>query len=204
MRRIWQAVVVAAAWAVLAGVMAGAATVEGYARKVAGLVDPAKLATLGERGANPRVQKYVALLAEAKAAGAKPEKVAAEVVKITGMKGEASKLTARQMVRNLKIAEAFGCVDANGLEEMRRGRAPRVGRGQYKGDELSVDHIIPRQVVPELDNVIANLELLPLRKNEEKNANVGKRQVELGRRLEKAGLLSPTGFQALEAKARGR
>ena len=32
----------------------------------------------------------------------------------------------------------------------------------YAGDQLSVDHIIPRAVVPELDNVIANLELMPL------------------------------------------
>jgi hypothetical protein len=29
-----------------------------------------------------------------------------------------------------------------------------------------VDHIIPRAVVPELDNVIANLELMPLHLNE--------------------------------------
>ncbi len=47
--------------------------------------------------------------------------------------------------------------------------APKVMKGPYKGDELSVDHIIPRAVVPELDNVIANLELLPLRMNESKN-----------------------------------
>jgi hypothetical protein len=33
---------------------------EDYAVKIAPLIDPAKLATLGERGANPRVQKHVA------------------------------------------------------------------------------------------------------------------------------------------------
>ena len=42
-----------------------AADVSGYAARIAPLIDPAKLATLGERGANPRVQKYVAQLAEA-------------------------------------------------------------------------------------------------------------------------------------------
>jgi hypothetical protein len=36
---------------------------------------------------------------------------------------------------------------------MRRGRAPNVQKGPYKGDELSVDHINPRAVVPELDKV---------------------------------------------------
>jgi len=46
---------------------------------------------------------------------------------------------------------------------MRRGKAPTVMKGPYKGDQLSVDHIIPHAAVPELDNVIANLELMPLR-----------------------------------------
>ena len=59
---------------------------------------------------------------------------------------------------------------------MRHGRAPTIKRGPYKGDELAVDHLIPRAVVPELDHVIANLELLPLRMTESKNANVGERQ----------------------------
>ena len=34
-----------------------------------------------------------------------------------------------------------------------------------------MDHIIPRAVVPELDHVIANLELMPLRLNERKNSH---------------------------------
>lgn len=45
---------------------------------------------------------------------------------------------------------------------------------------LSVDHIIPRAVVPELENVIANLELMPLRLNESMNAKIGDRQRRVG------------------------
>jgi len=181
--------------AVLAlAIVAQGTSARSYAEKISSLIDPAKLATLGSRGANPRVQKYVALLAEAKAAGEGPTKVAAEAVRIVGMKGQAAKLTSRQMVRNLKIAETFGCLEPEGLARMRRGGAPKVTRGKCKGDELSVDHIIPRQVVPELDNVIANLELMPLRLNEEKNASIGKRQVELAVKLEKAGLVSKQGM----------
>ena len=48
-------------------------------------------------------------------------------------------------------------------------------------------------VVPELDNVIANLELMPLKMNEGKKAKVGARQLGLARKLEKAGLLSADG-----------
>jgi hypothetical protein len=150
--------------------------VEAYAAKVAPLVDPAKLATLRERGANPRVQKYVAQLAEAKQAGVSPEKGAARALVIVDMKGDAAKLTAEAMVRNLRIAESLGCLDADGLRDMRKGQSPTVQRGPYRGDQLSVDHIIPRAVVPELDNVLANLELLPLRVNQSKNAKMGQRQ----------------------------
>ncbi len=61
-----------------------------------------------------------------------------------------------------------------------------------------MDHIIPLKVVPELDNVIANLELMPLRMNEGKNAKIGARQVDLARKLHKAGLLSSEGLRAVE------
>jgi len=84
---------------------------------------------------------------------------------------------------------------------MRHGRAPTIQRGPYKGDQLSVDHIIPRAVVPELDNVIANLELMPLRVNESKNAKVGERQLALAEKLHAAGLLSREGLQKAKRAA---
>jgi len=65
-----------------------------------------------------------------------------------------------------------------------------VTKGPYKGDQLSVDHIIPRAVVPELDNVIANLELMPSRMNSAKRDRIGSRQKALAQKLHRAGLLS--------------
>jgi hypothetical protein len=53
---------------------------------------------------------------------------------------------------------------------------------------LSVDHIIPRSVAPELDNCIANLELMPLRLNQSKGDSIGDRQRSLARKLHSAGL----------------
>ena len=179
-----------------------AGDIESYARKISSLVDPAKLATLGERGANSRVEKYVAILAEAKARGVAPKKVAAKAVVFVGMKGKAAALTSQAMVGNLVIAERLGCLDSEGLQEMHRGEAPTVRRGPYRGEKLSVDHIIPRAVVPELDNVIANLELMPLKMNEGKNANIGSRQVDLARKLHKAGLLSSEGLRVVERKGK--
>jgi hypothetical protein len=159
-----------------------------HAQKIAALIDPAKLSTLAPRGANPRVQKYVAQLFEAQQAGLDPVKCAGEAVTLAGMKGDAAQLTVDAMVRNLRIADQLGCLTAEGLAEMRRGRAPTVARGPYAGDELSVDHIIPFAVMPQLDRVIANLELMPLRMNRSKAAKMGERQKKLAEELSRAGL----------------
>jgi hypothetical protein len=189
-----------AVWLVAVGTLAAEApSVESVAKAISSLIDPVKLATLGERGANPRVQKYVALLADAKAKGAKPGKVAKRAVALVGMKGPAAKLTVEAMVQNLRIAEKSGCTDAEGLRDLRKGQAATVRRGDHQGDELSVDHTIPRSVVPELDNVIANLELVPLKGNKGKRAKIGERQMERGRKLHEAGLLNDEGLKKLEA-----
>jgi hypothetical protein len=70
-----------------------------------------------------------------------------------------------------------------------------VRKGPYAGEVLSVDHIIPRAVAPELDNVIANLELMPLSVNQRKNSNIGDRQRSMARAFHLSGLLSEEGFQ---------
>ncbi len=85
---------------------------------------------------------------------------------------------------------------------MKRGRAPTVRNGPYVGDIVSVDHIIPRSVAPELDNVIANLEFMPLKMNRSKNDKVGERQLSLARKLHAAGLLGGAGLQRVEAAAK--
>ncbi len=156
--------------------------------QIASLISPAKLSTLGTRAANPRVQKYVAILENARLSGRDPTVVAADAVKIAGLRGEMAVLTAEAMLRNRVIAERLGCLNPAGLQEMREGRAPTVMKGPYKGDQLSVDHIIPLSVVPELDKVIANLELMPLRMNESKHAKMGARQEDLLKKLRAAGL----------------
>jgi hypothetical protein len=162
-----------------------------HAQKIAALIDPGKLSTLAPRGANPRVQKYVALLFEAQQAGLDPVKCATEAAALVGMKGDAAQVTAETMVRNLRIAGQLGCLTTEGLAEMRRGRSPTVTRGPYTGDALSVDHIIPAAVMPQLDHVIANLELMPLRMNQSKGDKTGERQARLEERLKSAGLLNP-------------
>lgn len=175
-----------------------------YASKIANLIAPAKLATLKERGANPRIQKCVYWLEEAALAGEQPANVARRAVQMAGYRDAASGLTEQALLRNLDIASKLGCLNKEGLARMRRGNAPRVAKGPYAGDIASVDHIIPKTVAPELDCVVANLELLPLRMNERKNDSVGPRQLDLAKKLHDAGLLSDAGLKAVRAHSKTR
>ena len=143
------------------------------------------------------VQKSVYWLAAARQAGHKPGDVLDRVVALVVYQENAAKLTKDALLRNLDIAEKLGCLNPAGLAEMRRGNAATVVKGPYKGDELSVDHIIPRAVVLELDNVIANLELMPLRMNQKKNATIGDRQRNMAKKFHHAGLLSRKGLEAV-------
>ena len=162
------------------------------------MIASARIATPGERAAKPRVQKAVYWLATAQQAGQKAASVLDRAVTLAGYKNlDAAKLTRDALLRNLDIAKKLGCLNAEGLAEIRRGNAPTVMNGPYKGDQLSVDHIIPRAVVPELDNVIANLELMPLRMNQSKNARIGQRQRDMAKKFYQAGLPSRKGLEAV-------
>ena len=172
---------------------------EKYAGQIAPLIDPAKLATLSVRGANPRIQKAVYWLEMARQDEANPSTVLALALAKVGMTNKlAAELTRDALLRNHKIAGQLGCLDQTGLDGMRRGKSPTVRNGPYAGQALSVDHIIPRSVVPELDNVIANLELLPLKVNQSKSDKVGQRQSALAESLHRAGLLSEQGYRAVK------
>lgn len=165
--------------------------------QISSLIDPAKLATLGKRGANPRVRKITAILYDAKANGADPAVVAKEACKIIGWTDARAELTAAAMVRNLTIIERLGSTTEEDLAKLRRGNAPTVRKGPYAGQIISVDHIIPRSVCPELDNVIANLELMPLGLNQGKADKITARQVDFAKKMHAAGLLSSSGNAAV-------
>jgi hypothetical protein len=72
-----------------------------------------------------------------------------EVMVAVGWGGTAKGgLTVAAMARNRSIAERLGCLDAEGMADLRGGRAAIIRNGPYAGDKLSVDHILPRAVCP--------------------------------------------------------
>jgi hypothetical protein len=160
---------------------------------LASLCDPAKIAALdSDRAANPRVQKIAYWLEIGRREGRPPADEMAATMDAIGWGGTLKgQLTAAAMTRNRTIAERLGCLDAEGMENLRRGKSPTITRGPYAGEKLTVDHIIPRAVAPTLDKVLANLELMPHSLNIRKGAKVGQRQIDLANKLQSAGLLTP-------------
>jgi hypothetical protein len=154
------------------------------------LCDPAKLATLGERGANARVHKIVFWLEAGRREGESPEALMRSTMHRIGWDDARGELTMNAMLRNLEIATRLGCTDEEGMSDMRRGRCPTVRNGSHAGDELSVDHIVPRAKYPQFDNVLANLEFMPLSLNRQKGATFGHRQAWELSRFEEAGLIA--------------
>ena len=179
--------------------LAGADTIR---EALVNLCDPAKIATISaERGANPRVRKIAYWLEMARRDGRDPAVEMLEVMAAVGWRGTAKgDLTAEAMVRNRVIAERLGCLDEAGMADLRGGRAAIVRNGPYSGDKLSVDHVIPRAVCPELDTTLANLELMPMRMNSSKSDTIGERQVDMARKFHAAGLLSKAGLDAVIAQ----
>ena len=112
-------------------------------------------------------------------------------------KAERLKAQRASLIRNVTILERLGCLDEAGMEKLRKGNAPTITKGPYKGEIVTGDHIIPRSVTPELDNTLFNLEMMPLTLNQRKSAKVGQRQLDLARRWHKAGLLSKAGLDAV-------
>jgi hypothetical protein len=163
------------------------------------LCDPAKIATLqSERGANPRIRKIAYWLEVARLNGQSPDAEMTATMDAIGWGGTLKgQLTAAAMARNRTIAERLGCLDAEGMELLRRGKAPTINRGPYAGEKLTVDHIIPRAVAPTLDKVLANLELMPHSLNIRKGAKVGQRQIDLANKLQAAGLLTAADHAAI-------
>ena len=117
---------------------------------LAPLISPAKIDTLtASRAANPRLKKICYWLEAARREGKDPAAVIDAAQKADGCAGTArGNAEKAALLRNLTILERLGCLTDAGMEKLRRGNSPEITKGPYAGDVASVDHIIPRAVVP--------------------------------------------------------
>ncbi|MCD6051921.1 MAG: hypothetical protein K0Q55_3339 [Verrucomicrobia bacterium] len=157
---------------------------------IASLSDPDKLATLGERGANPRLNKIVFWMHESFDRGGSPEAAVEWAQRLNGESGLRAELVHDSLMRNWKIARELGLLTSENLDKLKRGNAAEVTYGPYAGESVEIDHIVPFSIAPEVGNELANLEMLPRTVNRKKSDKVTDRQVDYAEKLQEAGLLS--------------
>jgi hypothetical protein len=180
-------------------------TPEAIAKQILGpLLDPVKVATLkGDRPANQRLYKILHWLEIARQRGGDVPAIMDTAQAAAGYGGTAEARAVKQAViwSRAKLEE-FGCFTDAGLAELRRGGSPTITRGDHAGEDIALDHVLPRSIVPELAGKFYNLEAITAKANRKKSAKITAREVELARRWNRDGLLSADGLAAIEAARR--
>jgi len=151
--------------------------------------DPAKLATLGKRGANPRINRIVFYLHQAQQAGTTPDTALDQAFRQNGTTGLVAVLSKETQLLNYQHAQDWGLLTPENLADLKTGEAPAITRGPHAGQDTDVDHIVPVSLAPEAGNSLANLEFLPSSVNRAKGARVGWREVQFAARLQEAGII---------------
>ena len=165
------------------------------------LSDPAKLATLGERGANARLNKIVFWLDVARQRGMSAESAVGWAQTINETNEPRASLVKNQLARNLKIADELGLLTTDNRDRLKRGSAAIVARGPYSGETVEIDHIVPSSLAPEVGNELANLEMLPKSLNRQKSNRVNERQLAHAEKLFEAGLLRKESLDQVRRQA---
>lgn len=151
---------------------------------VRSLLDPAKLESLRPRSASDRIDKVMYWLSQTPDPGAVMAAVVGDIGWAGTSKGD---LLVNGILRNLETLKSFGCLTPENLELLRRGGAPTITQGEYAGQIVELDHIVPVAHAPHWSNVISNHQYLPKTLNRSKGDKMGEVEFEFERILKDAG-----------------
>tara|TARA_R110000850_G_scaffold17996_29_gene54672 strand:- start:3736 stop:4146 length:411 start_codon:yes stop_codon:yes gene_type:complete len=104
------------------------------------------------------------------------------------------------LLRNLKIARGLGLDTPENVALMKAGRSPVVGRGPYAGEKAEVDHIVPRSLAPDLDNLLINLEMMPMTLNRKESNKVTPRAAATAKKFYDAGVMLSESYHTVMAE----
>ncbi len=171
-------------------------------RVIEELCDPAELARLGPRGANPRVNEIIYWLHQAELDGDNPTNILSKALQQGGITEERAALVQTAMLINLRNARGLGVLtDANGnLDKLSRGRSAVITRGPYSNQLTEVDHVVPLSLAPEAGNELANLEIMAAGVNRKKGNRVTSKHVGHAEKLRAANLLSQESLERVKAQ----
>jgi hypothetical protein len=165
---------------------------------VAPLVEYRELYANGrDREANDILLKTVAALVRAENAGVDLGEVLRRAERVNNTPVNYSDLLTESLLRNVKIARELELDTPENLARMSEGTSPVVGRGPYAGEKAEVDHIVPRSLAPDLDNLLINLELMPRTLNRRKSKKVTQRAEQMAKRFFDAGVMRAESYEVV-------
>jgi len=151
------------------------------------------------REANDLLLMSVALLIEAEDKGADPGEILRVAERVNNTPVNYSDLLTESLLRNIKIARELELDTPTNLALMAEGKSPIVGAGPYAGEKIEVDHIVPRSLAPDLDNLLINLEMMPRTLNRKKSNKVTERAYSMAKRFFEAGVMTPESWETVES-----
>ena len=174
-----------------------------HVQSLAYLIDWERLdAITRKRGATPSLRKACYRLEIAKRAGIAIGDLIEGSHRRNGVTGtERARAVTISLEQNHMILSMMGCFDDTGLAKLEDGKAPTITLGDQTGEMATVDHVLPRSVVPELDNRLYNLRFLAESLNQAKGASISPDNLALAESWYRIGLLSEVGFEAAKTEA---
>ena len=140
--------------------------------KISILLNPQKVQGLGKNGLNSKLHKVMYYLNQEERAGRNVSESVTRAMKMSGADRRIPKslldpkIDRMAILQNYETAKRTKIFEGPGnLERMKRGLAPTVYEGEFAGQVIHVDHIIPQSHAPELGNVWGNLRYVPERPN---------------------------------------
>ena len=109
------------------------------------------------------------------------------------------RLTVERLIENHEQAIGYGLYTSENLALLSKGKAPTITQGDYDGKEAQVEHSVPKNIVPLMDNLLVNLEWLPQHLNASKSDSITPRALDYARRFFEAGLLSREDLSTVES-----
>lgn len=84
-----------------------------------------------------------------------------------------AQLNVRRFLSNLELGIQYGIYEGEeNLLALAYGRAPTITKGEYAGQRIDVEHIVPKSIAPGLDNILANLMWMPSSLNQSKSNTI--------------------------------
>ena len=135
-------------------------------KQLSSLTNPEKLSSLkkGNRSGNARFKKLMYWIHAYEQEGTKPKEFLANLYQhhnsapySNSQHVYAPNTEKLNLEAQYRLGKAYGLYTPSNLPLLRKGNAAIVTKGEYKGEKIEIDHLIPYSKAPELENSMANL-----------------------------------------------